>query len=429
MKYKIQTSNILGLPLSKNEEYTIVGAGISGLLLGYYLKQKGVSFQILEKSNRAGGLVYSQSIEGFGPAEEAANGFIWCEEIAEMSKTIGLTIQSPDVKSKARYLVRNNQLRKFPLGIFETFGMISKAVLPHDQKLETLEDFGHTFFGHAFTQQIMSPGIAGIYGAPIDQLSFEGVLKVIAEEMNETSSLINVLRRLKKKSQRNPNKLAGTQSFKGGFGEFPKQLAFYLKDHITYDVEVKEINGPTVITSPAYITKDLMPPSFYALLDQVKYTAFIITTLFVRRTDLHKFKAGFGCLIPRNEGLTILGVLFNSCIFPDRSIQEDLISLTCMIRDEGDGTIINLENDQIINQIIQPDLQQLLGLKGPIEAFHMKKWPKGIPIYHPNLVNAWFQLDQQLKTETPHIRLLGNYTGQISIRGMAQHIKKALNVI
>jgi len=74
MKYPVIQKNILGAAFRNGQEYTIVGAGMSGLMLGYQLKQRGIPFRILEKSNQPGGLVYTHEIEGIGLAEDACVG-------------------------------------------------------------------------------------------------------------------------------------------------------------------------------------------------------------------------------------------------------------------------------------------------------------------------------------------------------------------
>ncbi len=431
MKYYIHPSNLLGRSIDRNESYTIVGGGMAGLFAGYYLKKEGIPFTISEKSDRPGGLIHSHKVEGFGIAEEAANGFIWCEELQNICDDIGLEILSPSQYSKNRFLVRGLELRKFPLGIFEIPEVVSKAIRSHPEKLETIGDFGRTFFGKTFTRQIIAPGIAGIYGGEIDKLSFEGVLSSVANQMNHTSSLLGVIRHFRKENKNKKGrkkKLSGTHSFKGGFGQLPFMLASFLKGHIAYNSEENHADGPTILTCPAYVAKDFFQGGIHDLLSQVEYIPFITTTVFVKKKNLSRYKEGFGCLIPRDEGLTILGVLFNACIFPDRVDNAEYVSLTCMMRDEGCGSIFDMEDSYLIQKIIQPDLERLLGLTASIEAYHMRKWKRGIPLYSPSLVKAWPELDQLLKKEYPDIRLLGNYTGQISIRGMAQYIRKAFDL-
>jgi oxygen-dependent protoporphyrinogen oxidase len=427
MKYKIADKNILGTPIQKDESYTIIGAGISGLMLGYYLKKNGISFKILEKGNRAGGLIHTHKVEGLGLAEAAANGFVWCKELADMCEDLGLEIQSPDAASKARYLVRDNEMRKFPLGIMETIGMAARFWTPHHKQLETVEDFGHTYFGKTFTNQILEPAFAGIYGAPISNLSFSAVLRPFAEKLNHTNFLPKALYQWKQqaKTTADPRKRSGTQSFEGGLGKLATRLAEHLKEHIHYNEEITAFSDePTIITTPAYIAKDFFKGEMNASLEKVNYTPFVTTTLFFNKKDIPDFKPGFGCLIPRSEGLTILGVLFNSCIFSDRVENDELISLTCMLRDY-EGTIINQEENQIVDHVLMPDLQKLLGVEAAALGYKMFKWRKGIPIYNNELMNMWETMDLTLQKKYPNVRLLGNYTGQISIRGIAQFIAKA----
>ena len=77
MNYPLLESAILGKKLHKSEHYRIIGGGIAGLLLGFYLKKAGVSFHIYEKTERAGGLLQTKKTR-FGIAEGAANGVLWC---------------------------------------------------------------------------------------------------------------------------------------------------------------------------------------------------------------------------------------------------------------------------------------------------------------------------------------------------------------
>lgn len=427
MKYKIANKNILGNSIRNEEEYTIIGAGISGLMLGYYLKKNGIPFRILEKENRAGGLIHTHKVEGLGVAEAAANGFIWCKELADMCEDLGIELLAPNTASKARFLVRDNKMRKFPLGMIETLSMVVKFWMPHHHDLKTVEDFGHTYFGKAFTNQILEPAFAGIYGAPIADLSFSAVLRPFAEHLNHTNFLPKALYEWKQqaKTTTDPKKRSGTQSFAGGLGNFPARLATYLKEYIHYNQEITELPAtPTIITAPAYIAKGFFKGKMSNLLEKVEYTPFVTTTLFFEKKDIPDFKPGFGCLIPRSEGLTILGILFNSCIFSDRVEKDDLISLTCMLRDY-EGTIINRGEKQIVEEILMPDMQKLLGVKAAALGYKMFKWRKGIPIYNNELMNMWEAMDLTLQKDYPNVRLLGNYTGQISIRGMAQFIAKA----
>ena len=43
----------------------VVGGGIAGLSAGYELHRRGIRFAILERASRAGGVIFSEEVDGF----------------------------------------------------------------------------------------------------------------------------------------------------------------------------------------------------------------------------------------------------------------------------------------------------------------------------------------------------------------------------
>ena len=46
-------------------DVVIVGAGIAGLATAYELSRRGVSFVVLERASRPGGVILSEAVDGF----------------------------------------------------------------------------------------------------------------------------------------------------------------------------------------------------------------------------------------------------------------------------------------------------------------------------------------------------------------------------
>src|SRR5437660_1043365 len=46
-------------------DVAIVGGGIAGLAAAYELSRRGVSFVVLERAARAGGVIFSEQVDGF----------------------------------------------------------------------------------------------------------------------------------------------------------------------------------------------------------------------------------------------------------------------------------------------------------------------------------------------------------------------------
>jgi len=424
MNYQIQSTSFLGTPIQKGKTYTIIGAGISGLMIGFYLKKANIPFKIIEKSNQVGGVLQSQQTN-YGLVERAANGFIWCPEIQWLCDELDLEILSPRQEAKARYIVKNRELRKIPFSVLDGFRMAGAFFKTHPQPFITLEDFGNYFFGKKNTQQVVAPAFAGIYGAKLEQLSFPGAMRKIAEGFNQTKYLRSAFKNMRSNGTADEKKKrsAGTHSFKNGMGELTARLAEFLKDDIEFNVDgisQKENTENLIITAPAHQAQYFFDGKIAELLGQVKYSSMISATAFFRKSSIEKFKVGFGCLIPRNEGITILGVLFNSCIFDHRVKNDDLISLTCMIRDDTPEKILINKSDEEFKSLIINDLMKLFGEVSPPEEMVVSRWPNGIPVYSPELYQNWFKLDDLLKENHDNRHLFGNYTGDISIRAMCQ---------
>ncbi|MDB4506025.1 FAD-dependent oxidoreductase [Saprospiraceae bacterium] len=427
MKYQIPNSNFLGKPFDQKQTYTIVGAGISGLLLGYQLKKVKVPFKIVEQNDFGGGILQSVQTD-LGLIEKAANGFIWCKEIQSICDDLKLEILSPKSTSKARYMVKNKKLRRIPLSFFDAIRLIRTFTKKQSGIFETLEDFGHYFLGEKLTAQVLEPAFQGIYGAPADQLSFPGAITPLANAFNEVNYLRPAFKKMRSTStvSERKKKSEGTHGFKNGMGEFTQRLSEYLYNDIEWNIDgltLKDEKENLILTTPAYISKHFFKTKdekMFQQLDLVKYNSMISATLFFQKSALKKFKEGFGCLIPQKEGLNILGVLFNSCIFDFRVKNDDLVSLTCLLRDDSLNKKWFVQNDTFLKSMIISDLSELFEVReAPLDMF-VTKWENGIPLYSPNLYQSWFSMDELLKNQYSNRNLFGNYTGEISVRALAQ---------
>ncbi len=422
MRYRLLKSSVLGAPPDFSQPYTVIGAGIAGLLMGFHLKRAGAKVTILERAARVGGMLGSHHLKN-GLAEQAANGFLWCPEMQALADALGLEILAPNDEHKARYLLRDRQLRKFPLRVFESLEMMGRMLFPHRPAPATLGAFGQAYGGWAFSRQLLAPAFAGIYGADIEQLSLPGAGGLIAQIMNHSSWLPLGIWRYRKATKSGSKMRPGTHSFKGGMGELVGKLFDYIKEDIVLNVkelEVDKMEGRIVFSTPAYVTSAFFKNELHQRLAAVTYLPLISLTLIVERAALRRFKPGFGCLIPRSEGLSILGVLFNHCIFEERVKEEDLVSLTCILRDDSEALTWINSPDWSLLELVCRDLDELFGLAAqPLES-RIFRWPKALPLYSPALYESWFEIDKWLKKDHPHCNLFANYTGQIAIRGMCQ---------
>ena len=133
---------MIGTLKSDKKEATIVGAGIAGMLAAYSLDRSGYRVTLLEEKERAGGLIQTRKTAQ-GLAESAAHSFILTQAVRELCSELDVELVEPRKEAKAKYILRDGRLRRFPLSPCEVFGTcmhasIARSAIPrcrcHDQR-------------------------------------------------------------------------------------------------------------------------------------------------------------------------------------------------------------------------------------------------------------------------------------------------------
>src|ERR1700745_2366841 len=96
------------------KEVTVVGAGISGLLAASMLDGRGYRVTLLEEKERAGGLLNTVQTK-HGITEAAANSFLASTAVLDLCAELGVDLVEVRKDSRARFILRDGHLRKFPL--------------------------------------------------------------------------------------------------------------------------------------------------------------------------------------------------------------------------------------------------------------------------------------------------------------------------
>src|SRR5438309_11187960 len=109
----------------------IVGAGISGLALGYRLRQvlPNADITLLEADARPGGKIWTERHDGFR-VEVGPNGFLDSKPATlDLCRDLGLggeLIAASEASRKNRFLFFDNRLQKLPGG---PFGLLTTRLL------------------------------------------------------------------------------------------------------------------------------------------------------------------------------------------------------------------------------------------------------------------------------------------------------------
>jgi oxygen-dependent protoporphyrinogen oxidase len=142
-------------------------------------------------------------------------------------------------------------------------------------------------------------------------------------------------------------------------------------------------------------------------------TAFVPTNMFTRPVK------GVGVLVPPREGRKSLGVLFNSSAFAGRVFDESrYASFTLLFGGTSQPGWVDA-TDEEIGRAVSEELGGLLGIKGEPAELVINRWRRAIPQYSTALPSVWRTARESWCAEPGRI-LFGNYTGQVSLRGMIE---------
>ena len=137
-----------------------------------------------------------------------------------------------------------------------------------------------------------------------------------------------------------------------------------------------------ILATPAYVTAGLIQPFAPRAaqeLQQIPYADVQVFGLGYDRADVTNALEGFGFLVPRGEGLRVLGVLYGSSIFPGQAPQGKVL-LRVIAGGSVDPDFAQLSEEEALG-VVKRELEISLGITAEPEMVTHIPWPKGIPQY------------------------------------------------
>lgn len=421
---------MLGALDPSRRDVTIVGAGISGLLAAYELDKAGFAVTLLEASDRAGGLIRTTRTAD-GIAESAAHSLLLTPEVEELFSDLGIGIA--EVRSKGRYVLRSGVARRFPLGLLEAGGALFRAYFAlADSRIPperlTLEQWGRRFVGEATTRFLLTPFVRGIYGVNPGDLCVGAAFPAL--QVPHGHSLLS--RRLGKLLRREPGGSPRRPPSRmiapaEGMGSVVETLTLRLQEKLGQRFRLGAPAtslpdaGNVVLAVPAAAAAELLESRegrLAAALRGIAYTPLMSVTAFVDRADVARPLEGVGILFPDGEGRKALGILFNSSAFEKRVSDEARVASFTLIFGGASGPEqLDLSDSEVENAALA-ELRAVLGV-ARLRSVAIHRWNRAVPRYDGRLMDAW-ELANKTWCARPGRILFGNYTGQVSLRGMIQ---------
>jgi oxygen-dependent protoporphyrinogen oxidase len=388
----------------------VVGAGISGLTAAFYLRQlrPDADLILLEREARLGGTMRTVDVDGF-LFEAGSNGFLSNKphtlDLVRDSGAEPLLMRSNDA-ARIRYIF-SDALHRLPedplrfaasrlLSLRGKLRVLGEVLTParRDEGEETLQQFGYRRVGREFTDVFLDAMVAGIYASTPDRISVNAAFPLVVRLERDYGGLFRGMIK-KRKKQAGPGGVL--MSFVRGVSTFVEHLGRAIRGDVRTGVEVTGIarDGAAwrlstsagevgadrvVLTTPAYVTASLLAPLDGAMaerLGRIEYSPIAVVGLGYRRLA-HPLN-GFGLLTTTAARKPILGVLWDSSIFPDRAPPGQK-SLRVMIGGQRSPELA-MRDEAALIELARQGARETMGVTEVPSATFVQRWERGIPNY------------------------------------------------
>ena len=457
----------------------VVGAGLSGLVCAYRLKQLGIHPIVLEGAEQPGGMIATVRRNGFlfeaGPqcprfpasvwalvmelnlekeflyGDPKAKRYIWKQGLlhpAPFSAVEIMTTRLVDLRSKLRFLG-------------EPFG----NTRPPDHE-ESLAEFVHRKFGSEVLEYLVDPVISTVFLGDSRKMGMESAFPALVEWERSRGSLVRGAiggsmakrRRADPDGSRTPNRhetnrrrlhltdaLPSLGSFRSGMGILPEKLSEALGESMKYGARAESVepvrseNGTPmagwrirvqggeeitaellVLALPAYVAARLLErsaPQLGALLGEIEYASMCAVSTAYERDQVSHPLDGSGFMVPRREGLHTICTFWNSSLFKGRA-PDGKVLMTSFAGRDSNGALAVLPDEECA-QTIHAENTRILGIRGaPVDQM-VWRYPRALPQYNVGHAKRVTEI-QRLLRRFPSLGLVGNYLTGRSIGDCAE---------
>ncbi len=416
----------------------IVGAGVAGLACAHRLAAAPGSADVvvLEASDRPGGHLRTERIDEF-LCEWGPNGFLDnAPDTLALVDALGLRpeiVPSQD-RARRRFVFRDGRLRLLPgsPGAFLTSDVLSFGAKlriarepfapPRPDGDETIHAFAARRLGREAADILVDPMVSGIFAGDARELSLRAAFPKISELEEQHGGLFRamVARRRKVRASGAPvgSPLGRLTSFVNGIETLPRALAASLGGRLRLRSPVSSLARATGAAAPWTIalgsgeslTADhvviaVPPPAASALLAPldaalaatlatIPLAPLVVVALGFDAAALGHPLDGFGFLVPRGQGVRILGALWESSVYPGRAPAGRAL-IRVMTGGAHDPSVADLADDQLLG-LVRGDLMTTMGIRAEPEMVRIIRHRNAIPQYTVGHLDRLASIDSAL---------------------------------
>jgi oxygen-dependent protoporphyrinogen oxidase len=432
----------------------VVGAGIAGLATAFALVRRAgpaVDVVVLEAAERAGGNLRTERLDGF-TCEWGPNGFLDSAPdtlaLVDALELRDRVLVSADA-ARRRFLYRRGRLLPLPESpvAFLTSPLLSPGgrlrvlgepfARARPEGDETIHAFAARRIGVEAADVLIDAMVSGVFGGNARELSLRACFPKMWDMETEHGGLVRAMlarRRSRTPSSGGVGAPAGRlTSFRGGVQELVDRLVDTLDGRVRLGQPVTSLErrgekgwrvqarGAGTIEAEAVVlaigtrsTAPLADPideRLSAALREIPSAPMLVVALGYSLEGLGHTLDGFGFLVPRGEGLRILGALWDSSVYPGRAPEGHGLIRVMLGGAHDPGAIALGDADAI--QVARLELQKSMGIESAPVFTRVFRHPVGIPQYTVGHLERLARIDTALSS-LPGLFVAGN-----SYRGIA----------
>jgi len=391
----------------------VVGGGFGGLSAAHALVKAGHDAHVLEASEHVGGVVGTSIVDGYR-REHAASSFLggMADGALALCNELGVPVEKASPRARKRWIYIDGKLRALP---GNPLAFLGSDLLTWRGKLallrepfapagpagdESVHAFAARRLGPEIARAIIAPFVTGVFAADAHDISLEAGFPRLAE-LDAAGGLVRGSLKMMLRRKKAAGKTArGMHAPVGGLGALVDALARALGARIHTGVRIRAIepDGDGVALAGqhwdravlAVSAADAIPlveralPELATKLAPFTRAPAALVYLGVPEAALPEAaRDGFGALVAKGEDPRVLGVVFESTVWPDRAPAGHAL-LRCIYGGARDPSAATQLGDAELLEQARHDVARVLGggdLEAPPTHASVIRWPHGLAQY------------------------------------------------